>query len=89
VACVSLFEMKTRRESMDTTHSLTHSHSHSHDENERVSERERERGRQRLQEISDMREEWREERENNITLLQQPAKTLRLCGEPLTHSLTT
>jgi hypothetical protein len=37
--------------------------------------------RNRLQEISDMKEEWRVDRENNITLFQQPCRTLHLFGE--------
>ena len=40
-----------------------------------------EQARQRLQEVSDMREEWRVEREKNITLLQQPLHTLHLFGK--------
>ena len=64
---VVLMIMKTRRESVDLDH---HGDSLEHT-------------RLRLQEISDMKEEWRLERENNLTLFQQPCRTLHLCGELL------
>lgn len=59
--------MKTRRESADVSH-----------DGETL-----EQTRQRLQEISDLKEEWREDRENNITLFQQPCRTFHLCGMSL------
>mmetsp|Transcript_8594 Transcript_8594/g.14564 ORF Transcript_8594/g.14564 Transcript_8594/m.14564 type:complete len:208 (-) Transcript_8594:9-632(-) len=56
--------MKPRRESVDQASSSENL----------------EHSRQRLQEISDIKEEWRVDRENNVTLMQQPCRTLRLCG---------